>query len=257
MKISAIIQARTKSTRLPGKVFKELPENSGVTCLEHVIRRLKRCRKLDEIIVATTMGAEDWKIVDIAKKENVKYFQGCEKNVLKRFYLAALATHVDIIVRVTSDCPCIDPKIVDRVIESHLKLRKTYIDFTANNIIPTYPHGLDVEVFDFDILERAYIEAKTDFDREHVTPFIRNHPKRFRINNISAPAKLNIPDIRITLDTEEDYTLLKAIFARLYPFKQNFDIYDIIKLYEKNDWLHLINDKSMKKYTLGREGELK
>jgi len=231
MKISAIIQARTSSTRLPGKVLKELPENSGITCLEHVIRRLKQCKKLDEIIIATTTKKVDDIIIDVTKKENIKYFRGSENNVLQRYYQAAIENDVDIIVRVTSDCPCIEPKIVDRVIESHIKLRKTYIDFTANNIVRTYPRGLDVEVFDFDILERTYIEAKTDFDREHVTPFIYNNPKKFRLNNITAPEELLFPDLRITLDTEKDYKFLCMIFKRLYPKNKYFNAYDIVKLY--------------------------
>lgn len=230
MKISAIIQARTSSTRLPKKVLKELPKNSGITCLEHVIRRLKQCKKLDEIIVATTYNGEDWKIIDIAKKENVKYSQGSENDVLRRYYTTALQYHSDIIVRVTSDCPCIDPKIVDKVIESHLKLRKTYIDYTSNVLVRTYPKGLDVEVFDFDILEKVYNEAKTDFDKEHVTPYIYNHPSTFRLNNISAPKGLNFPDVRITLDTQKDYEFLCKIFEKLYFNNLCFSAHDIVKL---------------------------
>lgn len=237
MKISAIIQARTSSTRLPGKVLKELPKNSGVTCLEHVIRRLKQCKKLDEIIVATvhdTFSGEDWRIIDIAKKENVQYFRGSEENVLSRYYYAALQYHSDIIVRVTSDCPCIDPKIVDSVIVSHLKLRKTYIDFTSNVLVRTYPKGLDVEVFDFDILEKVYDGAKSDYDKEHVTSYIYNHPSTFRLNNISACNTLNHPNIRVTLDTQKDYEFLCKIFEKLYPKNLYFGAYEIVKLLKEN-----------------------
>lgn len=230
MKVSAIIQARTSSTRLPKKVLKELPKNSGVTCLEHIIRRLKQCKKLDEIIIATTTKKVDDIIIDIAKKENVKYFRGSENNVLQRYYLAAVENDVDIIVRVTSDCPCIDSKIIDKIIESHLKLRKTYVDFTSNNIARTYPHGLDVEVFDFDILEEVYNEAKTDYDKEHVSPYICNHPSTFRLNNIVAPKGLNFPDIKITLDTQEDYEFLCKIFEKLYLKNLYFGAYDVVKL---------------------------
>ena len=237
MKISAIVQARTSSTRLPGKVLKELPKNSGITCLEHVIRRLKQCQKLDEIIIATTTKKVDDIIIDIVQKENVKYFRGNEKNVLQRYFYTAIENGVDIIVRVTSDCPCIDPKIVDKIIESHLKLRKTYVDYTSNNIIRTYPRGLDVQVFDFDILEKVYIEAKTDYDKEHLSPYIHNHPEKFRLNNITASKELNYPDIRITLDTQKDYDFLCKIFEKLYFKDKYFGAESIVKLLRNGEKL--------------------
>jgi len=247
--VGAIIQARTSSTRLPGKVLKELPYGGGVTCLEQVIRRLKQCRKLDEIIIATTTEKTDDVIIDIVKKEDVKYFRGSEKNVLARYYKAAIEYDLDVIVRVTSDCPCIDSKIVDEVVSSHLKLHKVYIDYTSNNLIRTYPCGLDVEVFDFDILKKAFIMAKSDYDKEHVVPFIHNHPEKFRLNFvIRTPKALCAPDIRITLDTKEDYILLCAVYDYLYPKNQYFDAKDIINLFKEKPWLKLINKKSMEKY---------
>jgi len=244
MKIAAIVQARTTSTRLPRKVLKELPYNSGITCLEQVIRRLKRCQKLDEIIIATTKNKEDNPIVNIAKKENINYFRGSEEDVLSRYYFTAKKYNIDIIVRVTSDCPCIDPKIVDKVITNHLKLRKVYVDYTSNNITRTYPQGLDVEVFDFDILEKVYFEVRIDYDKEHVTPYIRRHLSKFRLNNIVAPETLNFPDVRITLDTKDDYKFLCRIFKQLYPKDKYFGAKSIIKLLRGNVMWKMIKEKT-------------
>ena len=229
MKISAIVQARTSSTRLPEKVLKELPKGSGVTCLEQVIRRLKQSKILDEIIIATTTKKVDDRIIDIAKKEKVKRYQGSEEeeNVLLRYYYSALANGVDVIVRITSDCPCVDSKIVDCAIRSHLK---TKADYTSNTVMRTYPRGLDVEVFNFNVLEEAYISAREDYDLEHVTPYILKHTEKFTIYTIEAPLSLFYPDIRITLDTKEDYEFLCMIFEKLYPENEYFDAYDIVEL---------------------------
>ena len=230
MKISAIVQVRTSSTRLPEKVLKELPEGSGITCLEQVIRRLKQSKKLNGIIIATTTEKADDRIVSIAKKENVKFFRGSEENVLSRYLFAAIENDVDIIVRITSDCPCIDAAIVDRVINSHLKLREVYIDYTANTLIRSYPKGLDVEVFDTNILKDVYHVAESDYDKEHVTPYIYNRPGIYRLNAVKAPKELYAPNIRVTLDTIEDYIFLCMIFDYLYPKNKYFNAYDIVNL---------------------------
>ena len=230
MKISAIVQVRTSSTRLPEKVLKELPEGSGITCLEQVIRRLKQSKRLDEVIIATTTEKSDDRVVGIAKKENVKYFRGSNENVLSRYLFAAIENDVDIIVRITSDCPCIDAEIVDKVIDSHVKLREVYIDYTANTLIRTYPKGLDVEVFDIKTLKDVYRMAESDYDKEHVTPYIYNRPGTYRVNAVKAPKELYAPDIRVTLDTIEDYVFLCMLFNYLYPKNKYFNAYDIVNL---------------------------
>ena len=148
MKIGAILQARTSSTRLPGKVLKELPLGSGITALGQMIRRLKKSQKIDEIIVATTEEKSDDAIVQVAEKENVKYFRGSLTDVLGRYYLAAKENRLDIVVRITGDCPCIDPQIVDLVIERHLGEKG---DMTSNVVKRSYPDGLDVEVLSFPV----------------------------------------------------------------------------------------------------------
>ena len=244
MKIAAIIQARTSSTRLPGKVLKELPYASGITCLEQVIRRLKKSKKLNDIIIATTKKTEDDPIINIAKKENVKYFRGSKENVLSRYYFAAKENDIDLIVRITSDCPCIDADITDLAIDDHIN---KMADYTSNALARTYPHGLDVEVFNFNALEKAYKNATKDYEKEHVTPYINRNPKIFKINIIKAPKELYAPDIRITLDTEEDYALLCAVFDYLYPKNKYFNAYNIVKLFKEKPWLKLINKKIIQK----------
>lgn len=242
--IAAIIQAKTSSTRLPRKVLKELPYASGITCLEQVIRRLKKSKRLNEIIIATTKDAEDDQIINIVKKEDVNYFRGSKENVLSRYYLAAKENNIDLIVRITSDCPCIDADITDLTIDDHIN---KMMDYTTNSLVRTYPHGLDVEVFNFNVLEKAYKNATKDYEKEHVTPYINRNPQKFKINIVKAPKELYAPDIRITLDTEEDYALLCAVFDYLYPKNKYFNAYDIVNLFNEKSWLKLINKKIIQK----------
>ena len=242
--IGAIIQARISSTRLPGKILKELPYGSGITVLEQVVNRLKKSKKLNDIIIATTTEKIDDEITTIAKKEEVKFFKGSKENVLSRYYLTAKENNLDIIVRVTSDCPCIDADITDLTIDDHIN---KMADYTTNSLIRTYPHGLDVEVFNFNALEKSYKNATKDYEKEHVTPYINRNPKIFKINEVKAPQELYAPDIRITLDTEEDYALLCAVFDYLYPKNKYFNAYDIVNLFNKKPWLKLINKKIIQK----------
>ena len=244
MKIGAIIQARTSSTRLPGKVLKELPYVSGITCLEQVIRRLKKSKRLNEIIIATTKEKEDNEIINIVKKENVKYFRGSKENVLSRYYLAVKENNIDLIVRITSDCPCIDVDITDLTIDDHIN---KMADYTTNSLVRTYSHGLDVEVFNFNALEKAHKNATKDYEKEHVTLYINRNPQKFKINIVKAPKELYAPDIRITLDTEEDYALLCAVFDYLYPKNKYFNAYDIVNLFNQKPWLKLVNKKIIQK----------
>lgn len=170
MNIGMIIQARVGSTRLPNKVLKYLPFDSEITVLAQDIRRVKRSKYLNKIIIATTENSKDDDIVRIAKEENVKFFRGSEKDVLERHYLAAKENKIDVIVRVTSDCPCVDSEIIDMVIYEYLK--DDSYDFVATVLQRTFPVGLDVEVIKFSALEKAYKEAKKFYQREHVTDYI-------------------------------------------------------------------------------------
>lgn len=244
MKIGAVVQARTSSTRLPNKVLKSLPYDSNITVLEQVIRRLKKSKKLDEIIIATTTDEEDKPIVKIAKNENVSYFRGSKENVLERYYMAAEENDLDIVVRITSDCPCIDPDIVDLAIENHLK---EDVDYTSNTLMRTFPVGLDVEIINFNILKKCYTQADSDSEKEHVTLFIHNNLDSFKTNNIKAPDELLDSQIRVTLDTEEDYALLCIVFDYIYKNDRVFKTDEIMNLFKNKPWLKIINKKIMAK----------
>ena len=242
-KIGAIIQARTSSTRLPEKVLLNLPYGSGVNVLQQVIRRLKASKHINQIITATTTDDADTKIVNTAKKENVLFFRGSKDNVLERYYLAAKENDLDIIVRITSDCPCIDPEIVDEVLSTHLKKRS---DYTSNTLIRTFPVGLDVEVISLQTLEKCYNNAKNDLEKEHVTLYVHNNLDKFKTENVSLEGT-DRSQIRITLDTEEDYALLCSVFDYLYEPDEFFKYNDIINLFEGKPWLSLINKKIVAK----------
>ncbi|KAF5056948.1 3-deoxy-manno-octulosonate cytidylyltransferase [anaerobic digester metagenome] len=239
MKIGAIIQARSSSTRLPKKVLKELPFGSGITVLEQVIKRLKKSKFVNVIIVATTLNPEDKSIISIATKESVNYFRGSTDDVLERYYLAAKENNLDVIVRVTSDCPCIDHGIVDSVIEEHIK---NDYDYTSN-VLGGFPRGLDVEVFSFGSLKQAFLESKQKSEREHVGPYIyKTKPEEFKIGKIYAQEDIaKNDDVRITLDTIEDYALLCVLFDYLYSKDEFFNVKDVVSLFEIKPWLKLIN----------------
>ena len=244
MKIGAIVQARTSSTRLPEKVLKNLPFDGNITVLEQVIRRLKRSKMLDEIIIATTTDENDEKIVNIAKKENILWFKGSKDNVLERYYLAAEENDLDIVVRITSDCPCVDPDIVDILVEHHINSNS---DYTSNTLTRTFPVGLDVEVINFNALKKCYDNAESDLEKEHVTMYVHNNLDSFKTENIKALNESYGPQIRITLDTEEDYALLCAVFDYIYKKDNFFKSEDVINLFKDKPWLQVINKKIMAK----------
>lgn len=245
MRTGAVIQARLSSTRLPGKVLLDLPYGSGISVLEQVVRRLKGSSRLDEIIVATTKDAEDERIVETAEKEGVGRFRGSRDDVLSRYHLAASENGLDVIVRVTSDCPCIDPSVVDYLIEDYTR---DTVDYVSNTLTRTYPRGLDVEVFSFKALEETQRKAEKDSEREHVTPFMYKSG-RFRIRNVEAPAELQRPGIRVTLDTREDYALLCAVYDFLYEENPLFGAKEIVELFDNRPWLSLINEGVAQKKT--------
>jgi spore coat polysaccharide biosynthesis protein SpsF len=256
MKIGCIIQARTSSTRLPEKVLKELPFNSGTSVLQQVIRRVKKSSKVNIVIVATTEDTEDKKITEVALKENVLCFRGSKENVLERYYLAARENKLDHVIRITSDCPCIDPGLIDQFIEEHLKKNADYTSAPAGS---RYAHGLDVEVMKFSALEKAYQEAKENFEKEHVTIFMyRSRPDLFKLHTVFVPEEFRDQDIRITLDTIDDYTLLCAVFDYLYSRNEYFGVKEIFDLFKEKPWLKNINSNVLQKKifnTLAEEAE--
>ena len=237
MKIGAIIQARTSSSRLPRKVLKPLPFDSDVCVLQQVIRRVSNSKLIDEVIIATSINEEDQEIVDVAKKENKNFYCGSLDNVLERYYNAASQNDLDIVVRITSDCPCMDSNIIDKIIQNHIDLDA---DYTSNSLKESFPRGIDVEVINFDVLKRAYLEASKTYEKEHVTPFIyKSHPDEFNINIYVSDEDNS--DIRITLDTPQDYSLLCCVYDNLYEKNNFFTLEDILDLFSKKPWIKSIN----------------
>ena len=209
MYIVAIVQARMSSTRLPGKVMK--PISTGMPMIEALLFRLSKSKEVDKIILATSTDSSNQPLVECTGKLGYSVFQGSENDVLDRYYQAALLHSADVVVRITGDCPLIDPDIVDAVIKTY---KFTDVDYVSNTISPTYPDGLDVEVFSFLSLKSAWESATKSSDREHVTPYIRESGK-FKIQNFSNRKDYSCE--RWTVDEPEDYELIKSIFKLLSP----------------------------------------
>src|SRR5688572_19407522 len=166
----AIIQARLGSTRLPNKVLLTL---AGKTVLEHVINRVRASKFINEVIVATTISSNDLEIISFCAKNKIRVFVGSEHDVLDRYYQAARLLQPDNVVRITSDCPMIDPEIIDEIGKKHLEEKA---DYSSNTLDETYPDGLDAEIISFKALKTAWEQATLPSDREHVTPFIKKQP---------------------------------------------------------------------------------
>ena len=251
MKIGAVIQARTSSTRFPKKVVRPLPYGSDICVLQQDIRRVKKSRLLDEVIIATTTNSEDDEIVEIAIKENTSYFRGSLDNVLERYYEAALEYNLDVIVRITSDCPCVDWTVIDDIIQLH---QDSGADYTSNILQESFPRGIDCEVFNFDVLKEAYENASEKYEKEHVTPYIyKTNPNKFKLKNFVYSKDCS--DIRITLDTPQDYALLCVIYDNLYENNNFFTLHDILDLFEHKPWIKYINEDIVQKKVLNTLSE--
>ncbi len=243
--ILAIVQARMSSHRLPGKVLKPI---LGEPMLSHQIRRIQRSHNIDKLIVATSDHYSDNAIASLCSQLSIGCFRGSLSNVLERFFLAAEAFKPEHIVRLTGDCPVIDPVIIDDVISLHLKQKS---DYCSNCHPATYPDGLDVEVMTWQALLTAYREAESKLDLEHVTPYIALHPERFRIAN-----KLSVEDnshLRWTVDEAEDFELINQLFNRLYPLKPNFEYQDMLNLIGESPNLSKINRTHKRNAGSGKE----
>lgn len=235
IKTAVIIQARMTSTRLPGKVLMEI---EGKSMLWHVVERLKFCRTISDIILAIPDSKENNALEGFAKSNDIKYFRGSEEDVLSRYYETAKKFKCDVVARITSDCPVIDPETADLVINEHLN---SDYDYTSNTLERTFPRGLDVEVFNFKALERAYKDAKEAHQREHVTPYIYEHPEIFRLQSVRAEGIFKRPELRLTVDTKEDMALIKEIYKYLYNPDEIFGAGKIIELFSKKPELAEIN----------------
>lgn len=231
--ILAILQARMSSTRLPGKVLKPI---LGQPMLFRQIERLKRAKLIDKLIVATSDEIEDDVIDRFCKQNNIVCFRGALNDVLDRFYQAAQPYMPDYVVRLTGDCPLIDPEVIDKVIR--FCIQNNY-DYASNTIEPTYPDGLDVEVFSFRCLVEAWREALLPSQREHVTPFIYQQPLRYKLGNFRN--NQNFSHLRWTVDEAKDFDLVTQIYQALYPQNSQFTMQDILKFLDQHEDLKFIN----------------
>lgn len=223
----ATIEARMTSTRLPGKV---LMEAAGKPMLELMIERLRRVPSLDGIVIATTVNAADDPVVALAERLGVGAWRGSEDDVLRRVLDAAVHHKVDVIVETTGDCPLIDPAAVEECIQVY---RRAGVDYVSNILTRSYPVGMDTQVFATAVLADVARRTNDARDHEHVSLYIHRHPEIYTLKNVPAPAHLTRPELALTLDTPEDYRLIGAIFADLYPAHPAFSLADVLALLDR------------------------
>ena len=232
MKTVIITQARMASTRLPGKVMREV---MGKPLLAYHLERIQRAKYADEILVATTVNPEDDVITQLAASHGVRCYRGSAEDVLARYREAARETGADIMVRVTADCPLIDPEIIDKVIRYYLDHRHLY-DYVSNTLKRTYPRGMDTEVFPRKVLEEIHLKAHESADREHVTCYICRHPEEYRLGGVEHSEDLS--HHRWTVDEEDDFKLIKLLIEEIYPMKPEFTMQDCLEVLKRHpDWM--------------------
>jgi spore coat polysaccharide biosynthesis protein SpsF len=236
-KSTIIIQARTDSSRLPRKVLLKIQSKPLIW---HVINRVKKIKNVEQIILATSTNSSDQQLVKIAEKENILTFTGNEKDVLDRYYKTSLKFNADPIIRITGDCPLIDPKLISEML-CFFKHKK--FDLVANNIHPTYPDGLDASIFSFNALEVAWKKSKLQSEREHVIPYILKHKKLFKIFNYENSYDLS--HLRWTVDEKNDLLFVRKIFHLMKP-KLMFYTPDILKKIKQNPNLLKINSNILR-----------
>ncbi len=233
MGVLAILQARTSSSRLPGKVMMPI---LGRPMLEYQLERLARCTSLERLVVATSIDPSDDALFDLCRDAGVDCFRGSLNDVLDRFFQAALPYAPDVVVRLTGDCPLADPSLIDEIVGRFLA---SDLDYLSNCAPPTYPDGLDVEVTRFACLKSAWTEAILPSQREHVTPFIRKQPDRFRVGNHVRSEDLS--SLRWTVDEPEDFEFVRLVYERLYPGKPDFTTDDVLALLRESPELKQFN----------------
>lgn len=234
--VVAIIQARMGSSRLPGKVMKDI---GGKPVLQHVIERTRLAKAVNAVAVATTSDPGDDAIVTFCETLAVPVFRGSVQDVLDRYYRAALKFRADIVARITADCPLIDGGLIDQTVN---EFEQHGVDFAANRLPPpfkrTFPIGLDVEVASFKALERAWKEATEKYEREHVMPYLYEKEGRFKVFVLNNA--VDYGSLRWTLDTAEDLELVRVVFARFAP-RTDFAWKEVLALFQREPELAAIN----------------
>ncbi|MEI7732396.1 MAG: glycosyltransferase family protein [Verrucomicrobiota bacterium] len=238
MKTIAIIQARMGATRLPGKVLLSL---CGQTVLSHVIARVRQAKRLHGVLVATTIAPQDEAIERACQQIGVPCHRGSEQDVLDRYYQAARSIDAEVVVRITADCPLFDGELLDHMLGHFEAAREAGVrlDYLCNVVKRTYPRGLDTEIFTMNALERAHREAIKPYEREHVTPYLYQHPELFK--RFDFEGDQNWSHYRWTLDTPEDWTLIETIYQHLYRPGKVFATEQVLELLQHQPELVKIN----------------
>jgi spore coat polysaccharide biosynthesis protein SpsF len=238
--IVIVVQARRGSTRLPGKIMMPLV---GAPLLVRMVERVQAAKTPVKVVVATTIESIDDKVEELCKEYGIECFRGHPTDLLDRHYKAGEVYNADIVVKIPSDVPLIDPKVIDKVLQYYLNNEDKY-DFVSNLHPATYPDGNDVEVMPMDILETAYNEALKEMEREHTTPFIWENPKRFRIGNVEwDTGKDYSMSHRFTIDYPEDYEFIKRVYDELYDKNTEFGLDEILNLLNEKPEIYDINKK--------------
>lgn len=234
-RVVILIQARMGATRLPGKPLKTI---MGRPMISYLVERLWRVSKANEVVLATTTNPQDIQLVAYSQKEKLPFYRGSEEDVLDRFLQAARQHHADVIVRITADCPLMDPALVDQAIEHFLKGDFDYISTRLDEQC-RFPRGMDVEVFSMKTFEAVAEEAKLPEEREHVTLYYYRHPEKFKLGSV-VNQKLDLSKYRLTVDTPEDFELIGTLLEYLYPRKKAFDLGDIAAaLLQHPEWAEI------------------
>jgi len=243
LKVLTVIQARTGSSRLPNKVMLSI---CGKPLLIRMAERVQKAKLSGKTVIATSTNKEDDPIEELCIKEGLDCFRGHPTDLLDRHYNAAVKYNATFIAKIPSDCPLIDPAIIDRVYNYFFE---GHFDFASNLHPATYPDGNDVEIFTAEALKTAWNEADKNFEREHTTPFFWERPERFKIGNIKWETGQNYSSShRFTIDYEEDYIFIRTVFEELFHRNIDFNLHDILRLLEEKPYIKDINSRFAGKY---------
>jgi spore coat polysaccharide biosynthesis protein SpsF len=236
MRTLTIVQARYASTRLPGKIFLPL---AGEPLLARMVERVRSAKLVGHVVVASTSDPQDDRTEELCREHDIPCFRGHPTDLLDRHYQCARSHSADIVLKIPSDCPLIDPQVIDRVIGAFLSAR---VDYVSNLHPATYPDGQDVEVMSFHALERAWQEATKDFEREHTTPYIWERPESFSLLNVAWETGQDLSMThRLTIDYPEDYDAIKAVHDHLFAENPRFGLPKIMRLLEEKPEIHAKN----------------
>lgn len=242
----AVIQARCGSERLPNKAMRDL---AGRPLTEHVLRAVMHAERVDEVVLATTREADDDVLEGLAGELGVRCYRGSSNDVLSRFVGAVEGTCADAVVRLTGDDPLLDPAVIDQVVAHFVE---GGCDYASNIVERSWPRGLDTEVLSIDALRRSDREGRRPEDREHVTFYVRTHPDIFQLRNVEAPDDERWPDLRLCVDTAEDYEMIRKVFEALYRLGEPLSVGQVVDWLRRHPEVARINAAIQQKATLGK-----